>query len=279
MSLKPFWSPFLELETSDEAWFQNTFVITVPRQATHYYIIISYYIYIYILCTKILKCSITICNNILMNCDSHSAIIKFFKLYFIMNNHRCYFSHTKWLISHSPLTAIVRNLILINNLLIPAFNKIHKRFVNPCVFFFFFSDTSLSLCPSLLLALSHSRRVFEMTSKQRYRVEVLYNNKNKKKNNNILCTHNFCWIIILFTSSCWNSPSQKCVVIILSHIKHPFWIDTFSYTIDVAGSFIVAFFNSHNFIPRDKQIFNFFFLKGKLIFNDHVWNVYLITSE
>lgn len=115
--------------------------------------------------------SMSCCNNIVVNCVRHFVIIKFFKLYFIMNNRRCYFSHTKWLILHSPRTAIVRNLILINNLLIPTFNKIYKRSVNPCVFFFF-SDISL-FSLGVFLSLLHSRRVFEMTSKQRYRVEVL----------------------------------------------------------------------------------------------------------
>lgn len=114
--------------------------------------------------------SMSCCNNTVVNFVRHFVIIKFFKLYFIMKNRRCYFSHTKWLILHSLRTAIVRNLILINNLLIPAFNKIHKRFVNPCVFFFFFFiSLSLSVAHSLL----HSRRVFEITSKQRYREEVL----------------------------------------------------------------------------------------------------------
>lgn len=99
--------------------------------------------------------SMSCCNNIVVNCVRHFVIIKFFKLYFIMNNRRCYFSHTKWLILHSPRTAIVRNLILINNLLIPTFNKIYKRSVNPCVFFFFFRYLSpLARCLPLTLAFS-----------------------------------------------------------------------------------------------------------------------------
>jgi len=38
--------------------------------------------------------------------------------------------------------------------------------------------------------------------------------------------------------------------------RHPFRIDTLSYTIDLAGSFIVVFSSSHDVTPlRDKQIF------------------------
>lgn len=177
-----------------------------------------------------------------VNCVRHFVIIKFFKLYFIMNNRRCYFSHTKWLILHSLRTAIVRNLILINNLLIPTFNKIYKRSMNPCVFFFF----SITLS-SHSLSSSHSCiPVAYLKWRANNDIEwKFYNN-----NNNTLCTQNFCWIIVLFTPYS-SFLSKKCAVIILSQIDIHFESIHFR-TIEVTGSFIVAFYSLHIIILSDK---------------------------